>query len=325
MSKNLSNKTILVTGSAGFIGSHVSNYLLTRGVNVIGLDNLNSYYDVSLKQARNKRLLEHKNYIFYEGDLSNRDLLNKIFTDNKIHKICNLAAQVGVRYSLENPYVYEESNVKGFLNILECARNYPVENLVYASSSSVYGATKMPKNGFSETQVVDTPISLYAVTKKANELMAYTYNHLYGINTTGLRFFTVYGPWGRPDMAYFKFTKAILSGNTIDVYNHGKMKRDFTYVDDVVAGVVNALDKSYPCEVFNIGNSNTVDLQYFIKCIENSVGKKAKINLLPLQPGDVLETFADISHAVDKLNFKPQVAIEEGIDRFVQWYREFYK
>lgn len=321
----MAQSKILVTGSAGFIGFHVVKRLLERRESVIGIDNFNDYYTVSLKKDRNKILTNSKNYSFYEEDIINREKLEEIFASHRIDKICHLAAQAGVRYSLQNPSVYVDTNVLGFVNILEFAHKFGISNIVYASSSSVYGNNPMPKNGFSEKDAVDQPISIYGMTKRANELTAYTYHHLYKMNLTGLRFFTAYGPWGRPDMAYFSFTKAISEGKPIKVYNNGKMKRDFTFIEDVVDGVLKAIDKSFAYEIFNIGNSQTVELGDFIACIEKELGKKAIRNLEPLQPGDVLETFADISHAKEFLDFYPQTAIDEGIRKFVKWYKSYYE
>lgn len=312
--------TILLTGAAGFIGSATARALLERRHEVIGLDNFNSYYDVTLKRARVAQLIP--NVKIFEGDVSDRLFVDGVFRENKIDSVCHLAAQAGVRYSIENPFIYEASNNVGTLNLLEACRHNNVKTFVLASSSSVYGGnTKMP---FSEQDSVDKPISLYAATKKYNELIAYTYNHLYGIHSTCLRFFTVYGPWGRPDMALFKFTKNILAGEPIDVYNHGKMKRDFTYVTDIVEGVVSALEKNYSYEIFNLGNSEPVELGYYIECLEKELGKKARWNLMPLQAGDVPETIADISHARDRLGFSPKVKVPEGIHHFLNWYRQYF-
>ncbi len=316
------NTTILVTGAAGFIGFHTSMSLLGRGDTVIGLDCMNHYYDPELKRSRLKVLLEHKNFHFLEMDLCDREGLFQAFRDFKIKKICNLAAQAGVRYSLENPYAYQKSNLEGFLNILECAREFKVENLVYASSSSVYG--KNTDYPFSETHNTDQPMSLYAASKKANELMAHTYSHLFGLNTTGLRFFTVYGPYGRPDMALFLFTEAILNNKPIQVFNHGDMYRDFTFIEDIVSGIVASLDKNYACEVFNLGNNKPVKLLYYIECIEKALGKTATMEFLPLQAGDVPKTCASIDHASEKLGYAPKTSIEEGIHQFIRWYRDYY-
>ncbi|MBP7780304.1 MAG: NAD-dependent epimerase [Burkholderiaceae bacterium] len=332
---------ILLTGAAGFIGMTTALRLLARGDEVVGLDNLNDYYDVSLKQNRLNRLLPHPGFRFVKLDVADRAGMADLFVAEKFDRVIHLAAQAGVRYSLQNPHAYIESNVVGFTNILEGCRHARVQHLVYASSSSVYGGnTKMP---FSEHDSVDHPVSLYAATKKANELMAHTYSHLYGLPTTGLRFFTVYGPWGRPDMALFLFTKAILEGRSIDVFNHGKMQRDFTYVDDIVEGVVRVLDRiaspntaydanradpatsNVPYRVFNIGNNNPVPLLDFIGGIENALGKKAEKNLLPLQDGDVPETYANTDALNEWVGFVPGTSIEQGIGRFVAWYREYYK
>jgi UDP-glucuronate 4-epimerase len=314
-------KTILVTGAAGFIGHWTALRLLERGDTVVGIDNFNSYYDATLKRARAARF--EGRVKIHEIDIADTGAVRRVFDENKIDQVCHLAAQAGVRYSIENPFSYEASNNLGTLNILEACRHTGVSSLVYASSSSVYGGnTKTP---FSVDDPVEKPISLYAATKRANELAAYTYHHLFGLRATGLRFFTVYGPWGRPDMALFKFTKAILAGEPIDVYNHGKMKRDFTFVSDIVSGIVASLDKNHPYEIFNLGNSSTVELSYFIECIENELGKKARKNLLPMQPGDVPETSADIDKSRRLLGFDPQVKIEEGIREFLKWYRAYYK
>jgi len=331
---------ILVTGAAGFIGSHLCLRLLDRGDEVVGLDNLNDYYDVSLKEARLARLTRHENFSFVKLDLADRAGMEKLFTDEGFDKVVNLAAQAGVRYSLENPHAYIDSNIVGFTNILEGCRHHGVKHLAYASSSSVYGANEsMP---FSVHDNVDHPISLYAASKKANELMAHTYSHLYGLPTTGLRFFTVYGPWGRPDMALFLFTKAILNGDTIDVYNHGKMRRDFTYIDDIVEGVIRVLDRTAegnpdwdgahpdpgssraPWKVYNIGNHNPVELMHFIEVLEDALGQKAKKRLLPMQPGDVPATAANVDDLMRDVGFKPDTSLEVGIPRFVSWYKEYF-
>ena len=317
-----SKNIYLVTGAAGFIGFHTSKTLLERGERVIGLDCLVPYYDVRLKKDRVKILQQYPNFTFLKQDFCDRNKLTKTFRKFAITHICHLGAQAGVRYSIENPFAYEKANLDGFLNIIEQARHNKVQNFVYASSSSVYGGnTKVP---FSVEDEVCKPISLYAATKRANELMAYTYHHLFHLPTTGLRFFTVYGPWGRPDMALFKFAKAILEGSPIDVYNDGNMKRDFTYIDDIVAGIIKCLDQPAPYEIYNLGNSNTVELNYFIECIENALGKKAIKNYMSMQPGDVPETFADILHSKEQLGFDPQIKIEEGINRFIAWYKEYY-
>ncbi len=315
-------KTYLVTGAAGFIGFHVSRALLERGDRVLGLDNLNDYYDVSLKKARLRLLQDNEDFNFYKEDLANREGLSRIFGQNKIQVVCNMAAQAGVRYSLENPFAYQSSNVEGFLNIIHLSQEHKVENFVYASSSSVYGSNE--KVPFSVRDRVDNPISLYAATKKANELIAHTYSHLYSLPCSGLRLFTVYGPWGRPDMALFIFTKAITKNQPIEVYNFGKMRRDFTYIDDIVQGVLASMDRPVPYAIYNLGNSRAVDLLYFIECIEKELGKKAEKKLLPMQPGDVVETYADISESERDLGFQPTTRIEEGIASFINWYRSFY-
>lgn len=331
---------ILVTGVAGFIGFHVAQRLLERGDRVIGLDNVNDYYDVRLKEARLAKLANAEGYRFLKMELADRMGMKTLFADHGITRVVHLAAQAGVRYSLINPHAYTESNIEGFMNILEGCRHAKVEHLVYASSSSVYGGnTHMP---FSIHDNVDHPVSLYAASKKANELMAHCYAHLYRLPCTGLRFFTVYGPWGRPDMALFIFTKAILEGKPIEVFNHGKMKRDFTYVDDIVEGIIRTLDRpatanpswsgdkpdpgtsSAPARVYNIGNHQPVELLHFIDVLENALGKKAEKKLMPLQPGDVPATYADIDDLARDVGFKPATPIEEGIPRFVKWYREFY-
>jgi UDP-glucuronate 4-epimerase len=313
--------TILLTGIAGFIGYHTADALAKRGDTVIGVDNFNDYYDVKLKRDRVKRL--PKNCSIVECDISDLKGMTAVFSSHKIDKVCHLAAQAGVGYSLKNPFPYEISNNLGTLTVLELTKINKIATFVYASSSSVYGGnTKTP---FSVEDNVDRPISLYAATKRYNELMARTYNHLYGIHCTGLRFFTVYGPWGRPDMALFKFTKAILQGKPIDVYNNGHMKRDFTYISDIVAGILAALDKNYPNEIFNLGNSSTVELSHYIECIEKELGRKAERNFLPLQPGDVTATFADIEHTREKLGFNPHVKVEDGIKNFIAWYKDYYK
>jgi len=331
----------LVTGVAGFIGFHVVQHLIARGDHVLGLDNINDYYDVRLKQARLTRLTPLDRFQFVKLDLANRQGMKELFAEYPIRRVVHLAAQAGVRYSLVNPHAYTGSNVEGFMNILEGCRHAKVEHLVYASSSSVYGGnTQMP---FSIHDNVDHPVSLYAASKKANELMAHCYAHLYRIPCTGLRFFTVYGPWGRPDMALFIFTKAILEGKPIEVFNHGKMRRDFTYIDDIVEGVVRTLDhtaqpnpawsgdtpdpgsSSAPARIYNIGNHQPVELLHFIEVLEKALGKKAEKKMMPLQPGDVPATYADIDELSRDVGFKPSTTIEEGIPRFVQWYREFYR
>jgi UDP-glucuronate 4-epimerase len=317
------NQATLVTGAAGFIGFHLSQKLLENGNRVIGLDNLNPYYDVSLKKARLGRLKSHEGFLFKKADIEDLPQLKKIFQDQPIDRICNLAAQAGVRYSLIDPFSYQKSNLEGFLNLLEMAREHRVSNFVYASSSSVYG--KNDTYPFSTEDRVETPVSLYGATKKANELMAHAYSHLFDIPCTGLRFFTVYGPWGRPDMALFLFAEAILKNKPIKVYNHGRMKRDFTYIDDIVDGTLAALDRPYPYEVFNLGNSKVIELMDFIRVIEEGLGKKAKKEMLPMQPGDVPETSADIQKSRDMLGFNPKTSIKEGVGKFLTWYREYYK
>ena len=333
-------KKILVTGAAGFIGSSLSGRFLKEGNEVVGLDNLNDYYDVNLKKKRLERLEEQERFSFVRMDLEDRDAMAGLFDEERFDIVVNLAAQAGVRYSLENPYAYIDSNIQGFINVLEGCRHSKVGHLLYASSSSVYGAnTKMP---FSVHHNIDHPVSLYAASKKANELMAHTYSHLYRLPTTGLRFFTVYGPWGRPDMALFLFTKAILEGRPIDVFNHGKMRRDFTYIDDIVEGVFRVsggipapnpdwdgdspdpATSSAPYKVYNIGNNNPVELMGFIEAIEKALGKKAEKNFLPLQDGDVPATFADVDDLINDVGFKPSTPIEEGVARFVDWYRDYY-
>ena len=333
--------TLLITGAAGFIGSHLSQVCLDRGHKVIGLDNLNDYYDPTLKDARLARLTVHPNFKFEKASLEDNAAVRGIFDKHRPNRVVNLAAQAGVRYSLENPRAYIDANIVGFLNILEACRAHKVEHLSYASSSSVYGAnTKLP---FSIHNNVDHPLSLYAASKKANELMAHTYSNLFQIPTTGLRFFTVYGPWGRPDMALFLFTKNILAGKPIDVFNGGHHKRDFTYIDDIVEGVYRVTfntarpnpawsgDKpdpgtsKAPYRIYNIGNSSPVELMHYIKTLEAKLGKKAELNLLPLQPGDVPSTEADVDDLVRDVGFKPATTVETGIGRFVDWYRAYYK
>lgn len=320
---NTLNRTMLVTGAAGFIGFHVAKRLLERGDTVVGVDNLNPYYDVNLKNARIGILKNFDQFSFYREDIQNLDVMQGIFQRHEPGVICNLAAQAGVRYSLKDPFSYEKSNLEGFLNLLELARAQGVENFVYASSSSVYGNNK--KIPFSVEDRVDTPVSLYAATKKANELIAHAYSHLYGIPCTGLRYFTVYGPWGRPDMALFLFTDAILNNRPINVYNYGKMRRDFTYIDDIVEGTVAALDRRVPYEIFNLGNSSSVELMDFIGALEEELGKKAEKNMMPIQPGDVPETSADIEKSRQLLGFSPKTQVKVGIRNFVAWYREYYK
>ncbi len=315
--------SILVSGAAGFIGFHLSRKLLSHGFTIIGYDSVNDYYDPSLKEARLKLLEKFDNFVFYRDDLCNFSALEKVFKNHPVDKVCHLAAQAGVRYSLTNPFAYQKSNLEGFLNIIELAKRFQVRNFVYASSSSVYGNNR--KLPFSVSDNVDHPISLYAATKKANELIAHTYSHLYRLPTTGLRFFTVYGPYGRPDMALFLFTQKILAGQAIDVYNNGNMRRDFTYIDDIVNGIIAALDTTPDYEIFNLGNHRSENLMDFIRLIENNLGKKANINYMPLQPGDVPETFADIEHARSILGFQPSTDIATGIKRFIDWYKDYYK
>ncbi len=332
---------VLVTGAAGFIGSALSLRLLDRGDEVVGIDNLNDYYDIELKKSRLARTRDHPGYTDVRIDLEDREGIAALFSEHKPDSVVNLAAQAGVRYSIENPLAYVDTNLLGFANILEGCRHNQVGHLVYASSSSVYGSnTNMP---FSVHDNVDHPVSLYAASKKANELMAHTYSHLYRIPTTGLRFFTVYGPWGRPDMALFKFTHNILAGKPIDVFNHGNHRRDFTYIDDIVEGVIRVLDRipgpnpewsgdvpdsatsTAPYQLYNIGNNNPVELMRYIEVLEECLGKKAEKNMLPLQPGDVPATYADVSDLVRDVNYKPDMSIEQGIANFVDWYRGYYK
>ncbi|MEH3086167.1 MAG: NAD-dependent epimerase [Xylophilus ampelinus] len=332
---------VLVTGAAGFIGSEVARKLLARGDTVVGVDNLNDYYDVGLKHARLGKLRDFEKFLFLQNDVSDRDAMQQTFAAHAFDRVVHLAAQAGVRYSLQNPHAYVDSNLVGFVNILEGCRHHRVQHLVYASSSSVYGGnSRMP---FSEHHNVDHPVSLYAATKKANELMAHTYSHLYRLPTTGLRFFTVYGPWGRPDMALFLFTKAILEGRPIDVYNHGDMRRDFTYIDDIAEGVVRTLDRpaepdadyrsehpdpassNAPYKVFNIGNQDSVPLMDFIGHLEQALGKTAEKRFLPLQDGDVLNTCADVEPLRAWTGFAPRTPVAEGIARFVDWYRAYYR
>ena len=330
---------ILVTGAAGFIGYHLCEKLLSRGDTVTGLDNLNNYYDVRLKKARLSNLLDQENFNFFRLDLCDRPGIEQLFRQSSFDAVVNLAAQAGVRYSLENPHAYMDSNIVGFANILECCRHHQTGHLVYASSSSVYGMNaNMP---FSVTDNVDHPISLYAASKKANELMAHTYSHLYNIPTTGLRFFTVYGPWGRPDMALFLFTEAILKGEPIKVFNNGNMQRDFTYIDDIVEGIIRVTDQpaasdtqwsaknpnpgtsSAPYRLYNIGHNNPVPLMAFIKAIEKAIGKTAEKHFLPMQPGDVAATYADVDALVQAVDYHPRTPVQEGIDKFVAWYMKY--
>ena len=332
---------IAVTGAAGFIGSTLTLRLLDRGDTVIGIDNHNNYYDPKIKEARIERYSDNPNYTHLRIDLANRIAIEHLFAKHKPQRVVNLAAQAGVRYSIKNPLAYINSNIVGFAHILEGCRHHGVEHLVYASSSSVYGAnTAMP---FSVHQNVDHPLSLYATTKKSNELMAHTYSHLYGLPTTGLRFFTVYGPWGRPDMALFKFTRAILAGEPIDVFNYGKHRRDFTYIDDIVEGVIRVLDRPAlpnldwdsdnpdpgtsmaPWRVYNIGNSQPVELMDYIDALEKALSKKAEMNFLPMQAGDVQNTYANVHDLVEQFDYKPVTPVEEGVKRFVQWYRNYFK
>jgi UDP-glucuronate 4-epimerase len=332
---------MLVTGAAGFIGFHVARLLLERGDQVVGIDNLNDYYDVSLKHARVDVLKQAKGFEFIRLDLADRAGMAELFANGKFARVVHLGAQAGVRYSIKNPLAYIDSNVVGFANVLEGCRHNGVEHLVYASTSSVYGAnTKMP---FSVHQNVDHPLSFYAATKKANELMAHTYAHLYGLPVTGLRFFTVYGPWGRPDMALFLFTKNILEGKPIDVFNYGHHRRDFTYIDDIAQGVVRATDRvatanpdwsgdapdpassKAPYRLYNIGNNAPVELMRYIECIESALGKKAQKNLLPMQAGDVPDTFADVDDLVRDVGYKPATPVEEGVRKFVEWYVDYYR
>lgn len=334
-------KTVMVTGAAGFIGSALSLRLLDRGDRVVGLDNHNDYYDPALKESRLARHAEHQNYTHLRIDLADRKAMESAFAEHKPKIVVNLAAQAGVRYSIENPLAYIDSNIVGFGHVLEGCRHHSVEHLVYASSSSVYGAnTTMP---FSVHHNVDHPLSLYAASKKANELMAHTYSHLFNLPTTGLRFFTVYGPWGRPDMALFKFTRAILAGERIQVFNYGKHRRDFTYIDDIVEGVIRVLDKPAvpnpdwsgnnpdpasslaPWRVYNIGNNTPVELMDYIAALERSLNRKAEMDMLPLQPGDVPDTYADVQELAREFGYKPSMPVEQGVAKFVDWYRHYFK
>jgi UDP-glucuronate 4-epimerase len=331
----------IITGAAGFIGFHIAQYLLKKDYVIVGIDNLNDYYDVKLKQDRLAVLQQSDNFAFYKIDLKDKQSLDALFSNHKPTHVINLAAQAGVRYSIENPRAYIDSNLVGFFNILEACRNYPVKHLLYASSSSVYGGNKSIP--FSTNHSVDHPVSLYAATKKSNELMAHAYSHLYNIPTTGLRFFTVYGPWGRPDMAYFSFTKDILVGKPIKVFNHGKMERDFTYIDDVVEGMFKLIDKvpiadkdwdesrndlssSFaPYRIYNIGNNEPIQLMRFIKALEEAIGIEATKIYIDMQPGDVLKTYADVTDLERDVNFRPDTSIEDGLKKFVAWYRDYYK
>lgn len=331
----------LVTGAAGFIGFHVVQRLCEAGHQVIGLDNLNDYYDVNLKLARLKVLEDESLFSFVKLDLADREGVEQLFAKQKFQRVIHLAAQAGVRYSIDNPMAYADSNLVGHLTILEGCRNNKIEHLVYASSSSVYGLNnKVP---FATSDSVEHPISLYAATKKSNELMSHTYSHLYGVPTTGLRFFTVYGPWGRPDMALFKFTKAIINGDSIDVYNNGDMRRDFTYIDDIVEGILrvqniipqgnkdwqvetgSAAQSTAPYQLYNIGNGNPIKLTEFIESLEDSIGIKAEKNLMPMQPGDVYQTYADVDELFSATGYKPAMSVSKGVDNFVNWYRDFYQ
>ena len=338
---NYNDRKIIVTGSAGFIGFSLCLKLLERGDSIIGIDNHNDYYDPKIKEARLQKLIKYSNYQHYRIDLVDQKNLVNVFSGHKISKVVNLAAQAGVRYSMENPLAYINSNIVGFAHILENCRNYNIENLVYASTSSVYGAnTKMP---FSENDSANHPLSVYAASKKSNELMAHSYSHLYQLPTTGLRFFTVYGPWGRPDMALFKFTNAILDEKPIDVYNHGNHTRDFTYIDDIVRGIIKTIDNpatinsnwnsnepdpassKVPWNIYNIGNNKPVQLMDYINALEENLNKKAIINFLPLQPGDVPDTYASTNNLLSKFNYKPSTSILEGVSHFVKWYKNYYK
>ena len=334
------SEKILITVASGFIGFHLVEFLLNKGYDVVGIDNMNNYYDIRLKEGRIEILKKYNNYTFYKIDLKDKESIDNLFKEYKFDYVINLAAQAGVRYSIENPYAYVDSNLIGFMNILEACRNYPVKHLLYASSSSVYGGNKVAP--FSTEHQVDHPVSLYAATKKSNELMAHTYSHLYKIPTTGLRFFTVYGPWGRPDMAYFSFTDAIINDKPIKVFNHGKMERDFTYIDDIVEAIYKLLplapkanpewdetkdnqsESFAPYKVYNIGNNQPVQLEKFISVLEDKIGKKAVKNYMEMQPGDVVKTYADTSDLEKAINFKPSTSIEEGLEKFANWYKEFY-
>ena len=314
---------VLITGCSGFIGMHLCKDLLEEGYIVKGIDNMNDYYDLSLKESRLKLLTKYNNFSFSKIDISNLQHIEKTFKEFKPEKVVNLAAQAGVRYSIENPHAYIQANIVGFTNIIEACRHHNTSGLIYASSSSVYGGNE--KTPFSINDRVDKPISLYAASKKSNELIAYAYNHLYGLNTTGLRFFTVYGPWGRPDMAMYIFANKISRGEKIPVFNHGRMYRDFTYIDDIVDGIKTSLKKNYPLEVFNLGNNRCENLLDMIRYIENELNKKADIDFMDIQPGDVEKTFANIDCAKNKLNYNPKTSIKEGIPKFIEWYKSYHK
>lgn len=331
---------LLITGAAGFVGFHLSKALLEKNIEIVGLDNLNDYYNPKLKEDRLSILNDYEGFNFYKIDLKDKQPVDELFEFERPTHVIHLAAQAGVRYSIENPYAYVDSNLTGFMNILEACRHFPVEHLMYASSSSVYGGNKIAP--FSTNHNVDHPVSLYAATKKSNELMAHTYSHLYGIPTTGLRFFTVYGPYGRPDMAYFSFTKDILSGKSIKVFNHGEMERDFTYIDDIVSGIEKLIEKAplanpdwdeslgdisesfAPYKIYNIGNNSPVKLMRFIKALESAIGMEAKKEYLEMQPGDVKRTYADMTDLEEDIKFKPDTSIEEGLEKFVSWYKQYY-
>ena len=314
---------ILITGAAGFIGYHLCRSLLKEGHQILGVDNLNNYYSQNLKLARLELLRSNKNFSFEKADIANMESISSIFKKFKPKKVVNLAAQAGVRYSLQNPQAYINTNILGFVNIIELSRQNEVEGFIYASSSSVYGSNK--KAPFLETDKTDKPVSVYGASKKSNELLASTYHNLYGLKTTGLRYFTVYGPWGRPDMAYFIFTKKILSNETISVFNNGRMKRDFTFIDDIIFGTKSAIEKNYNCEIFNLGNNKNEKLMEMIKIIEKETGVDAIIKFLPIQPGDVKETFSDINKSTKMLGFIPKVSISKGIPKFIEWYKRYYK
>ena len=318
----MNSSKILITGAAGFIGYHLCKSLIEDGYKVLGIDNLNDYYDTNLKKARLKQLKHFKNFTFNKVDIADRGSLTKSFQSFNPQKIVNLAAQPGVRYSIKNPYAYINSNLVGFLNIIELCRNNEVKNFIYASSSSVYGGNK--KMPFNVEDRVNQPLALYGATKRANELIAHSYSHLYGLHTTALRYFTVYGPWYRPDMAMFIFTQKIMAGKPIPVFNNGDMKRDFTYIDDIISGTRSAIEKNYKCEIFNLGNSKSESLMDLIGIIEKNLGKKAQIEYLPMQPGDVKESLADIKKSTEKLGYKPITTINKGIPQFIKWYKEYY-